>query len=283
MPEKNNSARISPLYRVIKFFVWLFYPRTEAVGAENLPDEPVIVVGNHAQMNGPIACELYFPGRRYIWCAAEMMAVREVPAYAYKDFWSQKPAASRWFYKILSYIIAPFSACIFNNAGTIAVYRDRRVVDTFRESEKRLSEGASVIIFPEHDKPRNNIICEFQEGFVDVARMHYRKTGRELCFVPLYVAPALKKLYIGEPVRFRADAPFKEERERICRELMEAITRMGRDLPPHRVVPYKNVPKKDYPSNKDFPDGKDCPDDKDCLDGKNFPNSKEETDAQTRR
>ena len=78
-------------YRIIKWFVWLFYPKMEVVGAENLPDEPVLVVGNHTQMNGPIACELYFPGNRYTWCAGEMMHLKDVPAYAYKDFWSGKP------------------------------------------------------------------------------------------------------------------------------------------------------------------------------------------------
>ena len=81
----------------------------------------------------------------------------------------------------------------------------------------------------------NNIICQFQDGFVDVARMYYKKTGRELDFVPLYVAPALKKMYIGKPVRFDASAPIKEEKERICRLLAEEITDIARRLPPHRV------------------------------------------------
>ncbi len=250
MTNTHETARkFNFLYRIIKFFVWLFYPRTEVVGAENLPAEPAIIVGNHSKMNGPIACELYFPGKRYIWCAAEMMSVREVPAYAFRDFWSHKPAWCRWWFRLLSYIIAPFSSCIFNNAGTIAVYRDRRIVHTFHESEARLTEGASVIIFPEHDVPYNNIVCQFQDGFVDVARMYYKKTGRELDFVPLYVAPALKKMYIGRPVRFDASAPIKEEKERICRLLAEEITDIARRLPPHRVVPYQNIPKKEYPVN----------------------------------
>ena len=46
-------------YRIIRWFVWLFYPRTKVVGAENLPERDAIVVGNHAQMNGPITAELY--------------------------------------------------------------------------------------------------------------------------------------------------------------------------------------------------------------------------------
>lgn len=102
-----GERKISPLYRLIKAAVRAVYPKIKVVGEENLPPEPVVYVGNHSQMNGPIACELYTPGEHYIWCAGEMMDKKEVPAYAYQDFWSEKPKAVRWFYKLLSYIIAP--------------------------------------------------------------------------------------------------------------------------------------------------------------------------------
>lgn len=238
------------LFRVIKGLVRLFYPRMEVEGAENLPDEPVIVVGNHTQMHGPIACELYFPGKRYTWCAGEMMDLKEVPAYAYRDFWSRKPKYIRWFYKLLSYIIAPLSVCVFNNAATIPVYRDARLISTFRRTVACLQEGASVVVFPEHDVKYNHILYEFQERFIDIARIYYKKTRREVAFVPLYIAPDLKKMYLGEPIRYRAEEPMARERERICRYLIEEITHIACALPEHTVVPYRNIPKKLYPSNK---------------------------------
>ena len=43
------------VYRFIRFWVKLFYPRIRVVGEENLPEGPVVVVGNHAQMNAPIS------------------------------------------------------------------------------------------------------------------------------------------------------------------------------------------------------------------------------------
>jgi len=250
MQEKNPSL----LYRLIKGAVRLCYPKIEVVGAEHLPQEPVMIVGNHCQLHGPIACELYAPGKCYTWCAGEMMRLREVPAYAYEDFWSHKPRWSRWFYRLLSYLIAPLSVCVFNNADTIAVYHDTRLIRTFRDTVARLQEGASVIVFPEHDGPAhdqtyNHILSPFQDKFVDIARSYYRKTGRELAFVPLYIAPRLRKLYLGTPIRFRADAPIEEERQRICQYLMEQITLTACALPPHTVVPYRNIPKKYYPSN----------------------------------
>ena len=95
IPLKRRKSY--PIYLATKGLVRLFYPKIEVVGAENLPDSPCLVVGNHTQMNGPIACELYFPGNRYTWCAGQMMHLKEVPAYAYQDFWSHKPKATRCF------------------------------------------------------------------------------------------------------------------------------------------------------------------------------------------
>ena len=238
-----------PVYRLIRWLCWLFSPKMTLEGAENIPPEPVVIVGNHTQMNGPIACEIYSPVRRYTWCAGEMMAWREVPAYAYRDFWSQKPKGVRWLYRILSYIITPVSVIVFNNAETVPVWHDNRIIATLRQSLDKLQEGASLVIFPEHDVKYNEILYDFQERFVDLAKLYYKKTGKALAFVPLYIAPALGKMVYGPPIRFRPEAPMAEERQRICEYLKGEITRMARELPRHRVVPYRNIPKKDYPYN----------------------------------
>lgn len=245
----RGAERSAPLYRVIKWLVKVFYPKIEVVGAENLPPEPAVIVGNHTQMNGPIACELYFPGNRYTWCAGQMMHLKDVPAYAYQDFWSEKPKFTRPFYKLLSYLIAPLSVCVFNNAQTIGVYHDARIISTFKNTVKRLEEGASVVIFPENGEPYNHIITQFQDKFIDTAKLYYRKTGKELTFVPMYIAPRLKKMYLGKPIRFCAANPMDEERRRICGYLMTEITGMVLSLPRHTVVPYRNIPRKDYPTN----------------------------------
>lgn len=245
MKEKKPSL----LYRFIKLCVKAAYPRMEAVGADDLPDEPVIVVANHCQMNGPIACELYFPGKRYTWCAGQMMHLKEVPQYAFQDFWSQKPRWTRPFYKLLSYIIAPLSVCVFNNADTIGVYKDARILSTFKNTVSRLCEGASVVVFPEHDVKYNHIVYEFQDKFIEIARLYYKKTGKELAFVPMYITPNLRKMYIGKPIRFRAGESMDAQREAICTYLMDAVTALAVQAPEHTVVPYRNIPKKDYPSN----------------------------------
>ena len=240
------------VYKFIRFWVQLFYPKIKIYGEENLTDGPTVIVGNHAQMNAPIACQLYFPGKVNIWTAGEMTNLKEVPAYAYRDFWSGKPSYIRWFYKVLSYVVAPISVCIFGSADCIPVYHDSRLISTFRKSMSVLQDGERVIILPESYTPYSNIVWKFHDRFVDLGRMYYRKYKEEINFVPMYVAPKLKAIYLGKAIKYDPAAKSENERERITVYLMDEITDIGRNLPEHTVVPYPNISKSDYPSNKSF-------------------------------
>ena len=71
--ERLNDKKTTWVYRVIRWLVWLFSPKYQLEGTENLPDEPCVIVGNHSHMYGPIEGELYTPGKHYVWCAGEMM------------------------------------------------------------------------------------------------------------------------------------------------------------------------------------------------------------------
>lgn len=247
---KRPGAFSRGCYRVLRRLVLWVYPSFSLEGLENLPETPCVIVGNHTQMNGPLVAELYLPGDRSIWCAHQMMQLKEVPAYAFTDFWSGKPRWTHGFYRLASYAIAPLATCLFNNAHTIPVYHDARVISTFRLSMQRLDEGANIVIYPEHAVPHNHIVYDFQDKFIDIARLYYKRTGKTLSFVPMYIAPELRRVRFGKPIAFRPEAEMDEERRRICDSLMADITTLAEALPRHRVVPYSNfVPKKERPFN----------------------------------
>ena len=246
----NHIKSTHPLFRVVRYLVWLFTPKFTVIGEENLPKGPAVIVGNHSQMFGPVAAELYCPGKHYTWCISDMMEKDKVAEYAYKDFWSKKPAAARPFYKLLAHMIPSLSQLIFTNADTIPVYRDRRVMKTFQLTGEKLSEGARVVIFPEEYEEYNNIVHHFQRGFIHTAKYYYRQSGESLPFVPMYVCPSLKKLVIGKAISFDPNNKTDEEAERICNYLQDAISELAYALPRHRVTPYPNVSKKYYPFNE---------------------------------
>ena len=246
-----EEKKVSLLYRVIRWFVWLFSPKYRLEGAEKLPEEPCLIVGNHSHMYGPIAAELYTPGRHFIWCAGEMMHREEVAAYAYRDFWSGKPKAVRWFYKLLSHLIVPLSVCVFNNAHTVAVYHDARALATFRDSAQKLRDGDRLVVFPECYDEHNHIVHAFQDRFIDLGRMYYKQTGKALPFVPLYVAPALGVLTFGEPILYDPAAPGDDQRARISNALMDAVTDLAVALPEHTVAPDPNLPQREWTKNRE--------------------------------
>ena len=130
MKEKSKKPL---LFRIIKNLLFLCY-RNHSFEGEEWNEEAVIYVGNHAQIYGPIVAELYFPDHVYTWCAGQMMHKKEVPTYAFQDFWSQKPRWMHPYFKVLSHLIAPLSEVLFQNARTVPVYRDHRIMTTFKKS-----------------------------------------------------------------------------------------------------------------------------------------------------
>ncbi len=248
MQTPSNEKK--PLfYRLIVRTVRRVTPKYQLFGTENLPPEACVIVGNHAQAYGPIAAELYMPRAHAIWCVGEMMNRKEVPAYAFQDFWSMKPKALHWFYRLASHLIAPLASFVLSNAHTIPVWHDSRVMTTFRKSIELLNAGTDIVIFPEKNEPYNGILWQFQEHFADLAPIIYRKTGKTLRFVPMYTAPKLSEIHFGPSVLFNPDAPSDEERTRICDAMKDSITKMAVSLPQHIVVPYYNLPKDQYPLN----------------------------------
>ncbi len=242
--EKKRSG----LYKGAVFLVRKFYKKPELIGTENIPPKGAVLVGNHSKTNGPIISQLYLPGKNTTWCIGQIFDKKECRTYTYSDFWSKKPKAVRWFFKIVSAIIAAPLSNMINSADTIPVYHDSRLRSTFRAAVEGLTEGNNVI-FPEQNIPHNNIVYEFQDKFVDTAKYYYKKTGEKLVFVPMYIAPRLHKVVFGKPVEFNPDAPIADERKRICDYLMNEISETAYSLPRHTVVPYPNIPSSKYPQN----------------------------------
>ena len=245
-----EQKKVPWTFRFVKWCIRVCYGKVAVFGTEHLPQEPCIVVGNHSQLHGPIACELFFPTPRYTWCAGDMLRTRDVPAYAFRDFWSFKPKYTHPFYKLLSYLVAPLGAFLCSNANTIGVYRDARGASTFKKTIRVMEDGYSVVIFPEHNVRHDHILYDFEEQFIDVAKLYYKRTGKAPCFVPMYLAPNLRQMHFAAPNTFDPAAPIEEERRRIKQYLMETIRETAEALPRHTVVPYRNIPRKEYPCNK---------------------------------
>lgn len=252
MQNKKTSLLSKAIFRIFRFFAKIAYRKTKIIGIENIPSSNTVIVANHAQLNGPIIAELFMPEDCYIWANGQMVNFREVPSYAMEDFFPFKKGLQRPVFKLASYILAPLLPCIINNARVIPVYHDARIASTFRTTVKMLSKGKNILIFPECHEKCNNIINCLRDNFVDVARLYYKRTGIALRFVPMYISPELDRCYFGEGINYDPSSDAVGERHRITEHLAAEITRIGRSLPEHTVVPFDNISRKKYISNKAF-------------------------------
>lgn len=237
------------LCRFLRWIVGVFYPKMELVGLERLPEEPFVLVGNHSQAHGAIVAEERLPVDHYTWCNYQMMDKKEVSQYALEDFWQDKPKWTQPLYWLLSRLIRRPAVYIMSHARTIPVYHDNRCISTFRRSLEKLQDGYSLVIYPECRRPYNNILCEFQDRFLDLAKMYHKRTGKALCFVPMYLAPRLKRIFFCDPIRYDPAVPMDIQRGQLRQQLMDAITGIACAQPLHTVIPYRNVPRKYYPKN----------------------------------
>lgn len=250
MKKKKLNNRVNKkgfIYKIVAFFVRFFYKQPKFIGLENLPTEPCIVISNHAKLHGPINSELYFPTKKLIWCDGPMMDKKEFPKYAYNNFFGGKPNV---FQKMLMHIIAPIVSKIMNNADALAVYRDMRIVKTYKMTTEALEKGINVVILPECPEEYNEITNKFNEYFVDSARFYYKNKQKEVKFVPMYYCKAEKTMIFGQPIQFDSINSIEEERKRICDYLIEQITCLAKSLPVHKVIPFNNVKKKEYKNSK---------------------------------
>lgn len=237
----NVKERRKPfLFKSIEFFAKLFYRRYQIIYEEEETSHGNIFVANHSQIHGPLATYLYYPNKKKIWVIGQMTKLKEVPAYAFEDFWRDKPKITHWFYRLLSFIIAPLSVFIMKHANTIPVYKDMRISKTFRDSMETLNNEEDIFLYPEYRQEYNHIINDFQVNFIDLARVYYKKYNHELKFYPVYISKSLRKIMIGRPTTFNPNENINEERIRISEYLKENITRLALSLPSHKVIPYTN-------------------------------------------
>ena len=82
-----RPKKTSLMYKILYFFINLFFPRMKIFGLENLPEEACILVGNHSQMTGPLLSELRLNIPHETWCAGQMM---DWPSAA-ADAWRKSP------------------------------------------------------------------------------------------------------------------------------------------------------------------------------------------------
>lgn len=222
--------------RIVKGLVRPFV-RLRVVGRDKVRAQelPVVFICNHYELFGPLAAVLCLPYYFRPWIIHDavdkaLIAAKLTDRIAEMAPWMPKKLPGR-----LGRVVAPAANWIVESQEPITVYRDghRGIVDTINQTIDALESEDNVLIFPE-DRSRGEDgkfalegVGEFFTGFSSIGRVYYKKTGRRLAFVPVFISKKKRTLTFGDAVVFDPKHPKMQEKDRIVNTLHDRMTMMS--------------------------------------------------------
>ncbi len=196
------------------------------------PENPVVFLGNHAEIYGPIASALCFPVPVRFWVISKMMfKKKDVRAYLYENTFSKKTYLPIFVRKLLAWYLGWLSVNVMNALRAIAVYRDSpmKLRQTLRESVEALEQGENLMIFPEHPEGKyvKGGISELSPGFVMLAEAWWKKTGKKMRMMPVFANREKRTFTFGEEIVYEPENGYAAEQERILEEAYLQLTELS--------------------------------------------------------
>ena len=196
------------------------------------PDNPVVFLGNHAEIYGPIASALCFPVPVRFWVISKMMfKKKDVRAYLYENTFSKKTYLPIFVRKLLAWYLGWLSVNVMNALRAIAVYRDSpmKLRQTLRESVEALEQGENLMIFPEHPEGKyvKGGISELSPGFVMLAEAWWKKSGKKMRMMPVFANREKRTFTFGEEIVYEPENGYAAEQERILEEAYLQLTELS--------------------------------------------------------
>ena len=214
------------LYDTLKILVHPFLRVKQIEYAEPIGEEPVIFLANHLGAVGPMYMAVTFPFRDNvaIWCNEGMMEEKMIVDYVRHDWWWRAESKLASLYSAtIPYIAKAIVPKVLRSAPTIAVCRDARIMTTMRKSLAALKEGKHIVIFPERPDGFDSHEEYLQMGWLNLAAMYQKATGKAIKMFPVYIDVPGKTFRVGKAITADPEAPIKEQEERIERYLAAGI------------------------------------------------------------
>ena len=214
------------LFRALAAVVRTVSPKMETVWEEPFAGEPSVFVCNHVGALGPIDMVVKFPLREdcLAWCNEGIMNRKTCPAYVRQDYWWEPGCRLEPLYNAtLPYLAAAILPPILRSAPGVPVYHDQRVMTTMRQSLRLLKEGKCLIIYPEQPSGYQSHHDWINTGFLQIAVMYYRATGKALRFYPVHIDYHHHVFQVARPIAFDTARTLEEQQEEIVHVLAAGL------------------------------------------------------------
>lgn len=226
---------IKLLILVLRPFFYINLVEKEKIKLDK--DIPCIFTCNHGELYGPIVSNLFIPYSFRPWVINEMMDRELIADYIYTYTVKRQHWIPESLKLPISRAVTPPLAWIMESLDSIPVYRNTpgELIKTFRASASAMEAGDNLLIFPENpndpSQEKNGYLQDgignFFTGFVSVAQVYQRKTGKSPLFVPIYADKKNRLMRFGEPVRYNEKNNKVDEQRRISDYLRSEMLRMA--------------------------------------------------------
>ena len=193
------------------------------------PENPIVFLGNHAEIYGPIASALCFPFPVRFWVISKMMFKKQdVRAYLYDNTFSKKTYLPVFVRKLLAWYLGWLSVNVMNALRAIPVYRDSpmKLRQTLRESVEALENGENLMIFPEHPEGKyvKGGISELSPGFVMLAEAWWKKSEKKMRMMPVFANREKRTFTFGNEIVYEPENGYADEQDRILKEAFRQLS-----------------------------------------------------------
>ena len=212
--------------RLLAWLIRLFYHH-KVLNVPQLGDEPVIFVCNHNCIYGPVVASTFIPAKTSPWVGNSMLSYADAKK---ETLWGLIHMGwPKWIANPLAAVITKLVITMIDAKEPIPVYRDSRTIITMRDSLNAMQHGRNILIFPENpqssgwDYFHDDDVAEFHDGFVYLAHMYYRKTGKQLTFYAVYCGKSERTVTFSEAVTYQPQNGIAHERVRVTQDLYEKM------------------------------------------------------------
>ena len=221
-------------YRAARQIIRIFSRPMTTEWESSYSGDPCIFVANHMGAAGPIAMCAHFPLRDTCrpWINSPVMDSKQMPDYVRTDLWWDHDSIFHPFLNVtVPWLAAALIPPLMRGAGGIPVYRDMGVMTTFRKSIEAMKKGDNLLIFPEKISEYGEYSGEMNTGWLFVADMWYKATGRALEIYPVFVDKENHRLHVSRPILWDTTRSLKEQTDDVIRQVAEGIRGVSRSDP----------------------------------------------------
>ena len=195
-------SRKQPFWKFVKKIFSIFLRKPKIINLAGEINNQALYLSNHQAKTGPLYLDMYYPKFHCMWGAHEMLGTyKERFKYLRDVFYMQKRGFSKAKANSKSWFEAIFNKYLYKGMHVIGTYQDARLKETFKKSLKVLNNDIGIIIFPEDSSNGYfDVLTKFNQGFISLALMFYRKHGVDLPIYPNYVNTKKKVIIIGKPL-----------------------------------------------------------------------------------